>query len=291
MSSDPDLRAGSASIWPRLMHELGPGFAARVSVHDADDSFVAENFNELRTSGVFAAAVPKALGGGDATYPELCDMLRTLAHYCGSTALALSMHTHALIAAAAWRWRRNPKPTETLLRRVASENLVVITSGGSDWLTASGTAERVQGGFRRSNAGKVFVNGLQNRRPADDAERPFTTIPRDFGPCCISPFRSQMLVSAAGRLVRAGACAALWSLDNAQYGRLLFQNPEFCLRRPAGRDRPGVSFEPGHDLPLPLARAVLIWGLPRRRTTSRSRPQQQTVYDHGLPLSRRRNAQ
>ncbi|MFZ0810207.1 MAG: acyl-CoA dehydrogenase family protein, partial [Bradyrhizobium sp.] len=162
MSSDPDLRAGSASIWPRLMHELGPGFAARVSVHDADDSFVAENFNELRTSGVFAAAVPKALGGGDATYPELCDMLRTLAHYCGSTALALSMHTH-VIAAAAWRWRRNPKPTETLLRRVASENLVVITSGGSDWLTASGTAERVEGGFR-INARKVFVSGL----PAGD---------------------------------------------------------------------------------------------------------------------------
>ena len=31
MSSDPDLRAGSASIWSRLMHELGPGFAERAA--------------------------------------------------------------------------------------------------------------------------------------------------------------------------------------------------------------------------------------------------------------------
>src|SRR5271154_4253713 len=140
MSSDPNLRAGSASDWPRLMHELGPGFAARANVHDTNDSFVAQNFAELRARGVFTAGVPRSLGGGEATYPELCEMLRTLAYYCSSTALALSMHTH-VIAAAAWRWRRDPKSTEPLLRRVAAENLVVITSGGSDWLTASGTAE------------------------------------------------------------------------------------------------------------------------------------------------------
>jgi alkylation response protein AidB-like acyl-CoA dehydrogenase len=129
------------------MHELGPRFAERAHVHDANDSFVAENFAELRARGVFAAGVPKQLGGGDASYPELCSMLRTLAYYCSSSALALSMHTH-VIAAAVWRWRRDPKSSERLLRRVAAENLVVVTSGGSDWLTASGTAERVEGGWR-----------------------------------------------------------------------------------------------------------------------------------------------
>jgi hypothetical protein len=33
-------------------------------------------------------------------------MLRVLARYCGSTALALAMHTHQ-VATAVWRWRRD----------------------------------------------------------------------------------------------------------------------------------------------------------------------------------------
>ena len=35
---------------------------------------------------------------------ELCQMLRVLSRYCGSTALALAMHTHQ-VAIPAWRWR------------------------------------------------------------------------------------------------------------------------------------------------------------------------------------------
>ena len=108
LSSNPGPLPNSAPDWSRLMHELGPRFAERAHVHDANDSFVAENFAELRARGVFAAGVPKQLGGGDASYPELCSMLRTLAYYCSSSALALSMHTH-VIAAAVWRWRRDPK--------------------------------------------------------------------------------------------------------------------------------------------------------------------------------------
>jgi acyl-CoA dehydrogenase len=106
--------------------------------------------------------VPKQLGGGGAAYPELCDLLRTLAHSCGSTALALSMHTH-VVAAAVWRWHRDPEPVERLLRRIADEKLLVVTSGGSDWLTPSGKAERVEGGWK-INARKVFASGI----PAGD---------------------------------------------------------------------------------------------------------------------------
>src|SRR5215213_10664841 len=95
--------------WPLLMNELGPQFAARAPTHDAADTYVAENFAELKAHGVFAAGVPSELGGGGASYLQLCDMLRTLAHYCGSTALTLSMHTHFL-ATTRWRWQRDPKP-------------------------------------------------------------------------------------------------------------------------------------------------------------------------------------
>jgi alkylation response protein AidB-like acyl-CoA dehydrogenase len=131
ISSTTGVRPLPAPDWSQLMHELGPRFAERARVHDASDSFVAENFAELKARKLFAAGVPKQLGGGGASYPELCGLLRTLAGYCGSTALALSMHTH-VVAAAVWRWRRDPESTERLLRRIADENLIVVTSGGSD---------------------------------------------------------------------------------------------------------------------------------------------------------------
>ena len=143
--------------WVSLMRELGPAFAARAEGHDATDAFVKENYEELRSRGVFGAGVPSELGGGGASHAELCAMLGELARHCGSTALALSMHTH-LVAVNAWRWRHEGAPTDGLLRRVAAERLALVSSGGSDWLPGSGTAERVEGGFRIS-ARKVFSSG------------------------------------------------------------------------------------------------------------------------------------
>jgi hypothetical protein len=57
------------------------------------------------------------------------------------------MHTHQL-ATAVWRWRRDRAPLEPLLRSVATKNLVLVSSGGSDWIAGSGKAERVEGGWR-----------------------------------------------------------------------------------------------------------------------------------------------
>ena len=90
--------------WVAVVRQLGPAFAVQAAQHDADDSFVADNFRDLRTHKLFSAGVPAELGGGGASHAELCALLRELARYCGSTALALSMHTH-LLAAAVWRWR------------------------------------------------------------------------------------------------------------------------------------------------------------------------------------------
>jgi len=156
-ASRPATVPAQALDWPALMHELGPRFAARAADYDAGDAFVAENFDELKAQGVLAAAVPAELGGGGASYPELCAMLRALARYCGSTALTLSMHTHT-VATAVWRWRRDPQPVEGLLRRVAADRLLLVGSGASDWLTPSGRAERVEGGWRVS-AKKIFASG------------------------------------------------------------------------------------------------------------------------------------
>jgi alkylation response protein AidB-like acyl-CoA dehydrogenase len=140
-----------------IAERLAPDFATRAAAHDAEDSFVTENFARFAQERIFSAGVPTELGGGGATHAELCQMLRTLGRACGSTALALSMHTH-LVAATVWRWRHADKVVEPLLRRVAAEQLTLVSSGASDWLEGSGRAEKVDGGYRIT-ARKIFGSG------------------------------------------------------------------------------------------------------------------------------------
>jgi acyl-CoA dehydrogenase len=123
---------------------------------------VSSGYQFLKNEGFFKALVPAELGGGGADYAEICHAIRRLGASCGSTALAFSMHSH-LVAAAAWRWRHQKAPTDGLLKRVAAENLVLVSSGGSDWLKSAGTAVKVEGGFR-INARKIFSSGC----PAGD---------------------------------------------------------------------------------------------------------------------------
>jgi len=143
--------------WSAIARELGAAFAERAAAHDEEDRFVADNYADLKASGLMAAGVPMELGGAGASHAELCDVVRTIGRYCGSTALAFSMHTHQ-VATNAWRWRHTSAPVDGLLKRVAAEQLVLLSSGGSDWLHGSGTATRVEGGFR-VNARKVFTSG------------------------------------------------------------------------------------------------------------------------------------
>jgi alkylation response protein AidB-like acyl-CoA dehydrogenase len=143
--------------WLEVARALGGAFAERAAAADEDDLFVADNFAALKASGLVSAGVPTELRGGGATHAQLCDVLRELARHCSSTALAFSMHTHQ-VAVAAWRWRHQQAPLEGLLRRVATENIVLVSSGGSDWLHGSGKAERVEGGYR-INARKIFASG------------------------------------------------------------------------------------------------------------------------------------
>ena len=137
---------------------LGDEFSERAAAADENDRFVAENYRALRKAGLVEAGVPTELGGCGADVAELAEMLREIAHHCGSTALAFAMHTHQ-VAIPAWRWRhQNLAAVEPLLRRVANEKIILLSSGGSDWITGSGKAEKVDGGYRVS-ARKVFTSG------------------------------------------------------------------------------------------------------------------------------------
>lgn len=143
------------------IQKLGPSFAERAAASDIDGRFVADNYADLKRSKLFSAAVPQEFGGGGATHAQLCQGLRELAHFCSSTALALSMHTH-LVAAAVWR-HRHGQPAEALLRKIAAGELVLVSTGAGDWIESVGRAERVPGGYH-INALKRFCSGA----PAGD---------------------------------------------------------------------------------------------------------------------------
>jgi alkylation response protein AidB-like acyl-CoA dehydrogenase len=155
-SPTPQVPATTVDI-VEIARRLAPGFAARATRSDETDGFVEENFKELKEAGLVEAAVPQEFGGLGADLPELCAMLREIGRHCGSTALAFSMHTHQ-VATAAWRWRhQQAAPVVPLLKRVAAERILILSSGGSDWLAGSGKAERIEGGYRIT-ARKIFTS-------------------------------------------------------------------------------------------------------------------------------------
>ena len=147
----------STSISPeRFVSAVLPTLRANAARHDLEGTFVADNYRLLAEHGAFALLVPTELGGGGLGYGALCDVLRQLAHGCGSTALALSMHSH-LVAAAVWKYRHG-KPGEAMLRKVAESGTVLMSTGAGDWLGSNGTLRRVEGGYRLT-ARKSFCSG------------------------------------------------------------------------------------------------------------------------------------
>jgi alkylation response protein AidB-like acyl-CoA dehydrogenase len=145
------------SDWSTDLAKIGPQITEEGRACDAENRYVGANIAALRDHGFLGLAVPAELGGGGLSRIELAAMLRELAHYDSATALVLSMHTHT-VAAAAWRWRFQKAPTDGLLKRVAGERIQLLSSGGSDWLPGSGTAEKVEGGYK-VNGLKVFASG------------------------------------------------------------------------------------------------------------------------------------
>ncbi len=146
---------------------LGAVFASRAAHLDATDTFAAENFADLKAAGFLEAAVPAELGGGGAEPSELADMLRRLARHCGSTALALAMHTHQV---AIPRLALAPQGRDR--RRAALEG--GSRPNGSCWFRPAGRTGSWQ---RRGAEGRQWLShhrpqglffSLAGRRPPDD---------------------------------------------------------------------------------------------------------------------------
>ena len=143
--------------WLALAQALGQEFAAVDRAADMSDTFVAENFAVLRQSGLSAMGVPQEFGGGGASYLDVCKALQILGRHCSSTALALAMHMHQVMVPT-WKWQHKRAPVEGLLRRIAQEQIMLLSSGGGNWLDGSGAATPIEGGFL-INARKRFSSG------------------------------------------------------------------------------------------------------------------------------------
>lgn len=143
--------------WRQKAEDLAPVLRERAPEHDATDTFVQDNYETLKANGFFSAGIPESLGGGGASHSQLCAVLETFGRACGSTALALSMHTHT-IAFNVFKHRRGDEKAAGMLSKVAAGELALSTTGANDWLDSSGTLTRTPGGYRL-NAHKRFVSG------------------------------------------------------------------------------------------------------------------------------------
>lgn len=135
----------TSSKWMDLVHELGKEFEKRAAEHDRDDTFVKENYAALKEHRFFAAMIPEELGGGGVSHADMCGILRVLAQYCGSTALALSMHQH-LLAANIWKYKQGQGGAD-MLKNVADKQPVLVSTGAQDWLESSGKMEKAKDGY------------------------------------------------------------------------------------------------------------------------------------------------
>ena len=139
--------------WAR---ELGAEFADAAAGHDREGSFVTEAYKVLRDAGYLALAVPTELGGRGATIAQVAMAQAQMSKHCASTSLAVAMHHHITLFAT-WRYRREMSGAEGLLRRIADDRIVLVSTGGSDFTRPNGTAEKVEGGYRL-NGRKIFCS-------------------------------------------------------------------------------------------------------------------------------------
>ena len=66
--------------WLAFVSDPGTAVTDTLSTYDAEDSFVADNYRELKEHEVFSAAVPAEFGGGNATHAEPPEMMGQLFH-------------------------------------------------------------------------------------------------------------------------------------------------------------------------------------------------------------------
>lgn len=164
-----------SSAWLELITQAGTQLSRCEQQSDQTDEFVATNYTFLREHGFFSALVPAEFGGGDVTFQAMSDILRVLAQYSSSTALALSMHQH-LVAANVFKHKKG-QDVSAFLGKVAGEQPVLISTGARDWLESNGILTRTAGGYlfsavkqfasQSAGGGIAVTSAPYEKRPGD----------------------------------------------------------------------------------------------------------------------------
>ena len=140
-----------------ILTELGPEIERQGLACDAENQFAERNFNLLKEKGVYKALIPADLGGGGVLYSELCYFLKDLAQHCPSTSLTVSMHTH-LVAVLVFKHMNGDAAATKTLKAVVEKDLILLSTGGGDWVSSNGTSKKVDGGYRIT-CKKSFCSG------------------------------------------------------------------------------------------------------------------------------------
>jgi acyl-CoA dehydrogenase len=121
--------------------------AAHAAAVDAGARFPSEAFAEIRRQKLLGIQVPVSLGGEGASLDDLADVCFILGQACGSAGLIYAMHQIKI--ACIVRHSKGAKALEGILRRVATEQL----------LLASSTTEGQAGGNIRSSEAAIEREG------------------------------------------------------------------------------------------------------------------------------------
>jgi acyl-CoA dehydrogenase len=132
--------------WVGLAREVGNSLAPSVADLDRRGDISVTAFDTLRASGLSGALVPTGFGGGGASHAEMGAVLRELARHDPATAVTFSMHAH-VVATQVWR-HHHGMDAEKVLRKVAQDGALLVSTGASDWVGSNGSVRRVEGGFR-----------------------------------------------------------------------------------------------------------------------------------------------
>jgi alkylation response protein AidB-like acyl-CoA dehydrogenase len=143
--------------WAEKAAGIVPQLASEAVANDESRMFVSKNYKLLGEHRFFSAGIPVELGGGGASYEEVCAMVREFAKFCGSTALSYAMHSHP-VAVNVFKHCQGDDQATASLRKIAADELVIAGTGANDWLDSSGEMTRDENGYRVT-ARKHFVSG------------------------------------------------------------------------------------------------------------------------------------
>jgi alkylation response protein AidB-like acyl-CoA dehydrogenase len=139
------LNTHLSTDWTAVACDVGTSLRAGAVERDRSGVLSADGFELLRASGLTSALVPREFGGGDASHADMGAVLRELGRHDPATAVAFAMHVHVL-GAQVWR-HRHGLDASGLFGKVV-DGAILISTGASDWIGSSGTARRVDGGYR-----------------------------------------------------------------------------------------------------------------------------------------------